>query len=116
MRTQTFGVEIEMAGITRQAAADVAAEYFGTTSTYLGGGYDKYAATDSSGRQWCFVSDSSIHVQSKRGKRAQAVEMVTPILHYEDIETLQEVVRRLRKAGAMTNDSTGIHIHIGAEK
>ena len=65
MRTQTFGVEIEMTGITRQAAADVAAKYFGTTSTYLGSGYDKYAATDSSGRQWCFVSDSSIHVQSK---------------------------------------------------
>lgn len=116
MRTQTFGVEIEMTGITRQAAADVAAKYFGTTSTYLGGGYDKYAATDNSGRQWCFVSDSSIQVQSKRGKRAQAVEMVTPILHYEDIETLQEVVRRLRKAGAMTNSSCGLHVHIGAEK
>lgn len=50
MRTQTFGVEIEMTGITRQAAADVAAEFFGTASTHLGGGYDKYAATDSSGR------------------------------------------------------------------
>ncbi len=32
--------------------------------------------------------------------------MVTPILKYEDIETLQELVRKLRKAG--------VHIHIGA--
>ena len=50
MRTQTFGVEIEMTSITRQVAADVAAEFFGTTSTHIGGGYDKYAATDTSGR------------------------------------------------------------------
>lgn len=116
MRTQTFGVEIEMTGITRQAAADVAAEFFGTTSTHIGGGYDKYAATDTSGRLWCLVSDGSIHVQSKNGNRAQAVEMVTPILHYEDIETLQELIRRIRKAGAITNSSCGIHIHIGADR
>lgn len=42
--------------------------------------------------------------------------MVTPILHYEDIETLQEIIRRLRKAGAVTNFSCGIHVHIGADK
>lgn len=43
--------------------------------------------------------------------------MVTPILNYSDIETLQELVRILRKAGAKS-DSTrgcGVHIHIGAK-
>lgn len=42
--------------------------------------------------------------------------MVTPILHYSDIETLQELVRRLRKAGAKSDYTRGcgIHIHIGA--
>lgn len=112
MRTQTFGVEIEMTGITRKKAAEVAATYFGTTSEYIGGGYDKYAAKDSTGRLWCFASDSSI--RTERG--GQQVEMVTPILRYEDIETLQELIRRLRKAGATTNSSCGIHIHIGADK
>ena len=41
--------------------------------------------------------------------------MVTPILTYADMETLQEMIRRLRKAGAKS-DSTrgcGVHIHIG---
>jgi hypothetical protein len=39
--------------------------------------------------------------------------LVSPILTYrEDIETLQELVRRLRKAGGFTNSSTGIHIHL----
>ena len=116
MRTQTFGVELEMTGITRKTAAEVAAAYFGTRSEYIGGGYDKYAAKDSAGRMWCFASDSSIHVQSKNGQQAQGVELVTPILRYEDIETLQELIRRLRKAGAMVNSSCGIHIHVGADR
>lgn len=116
MRTQTLGVEIEMTGLTRKKASEVAAEYFGTASEYVSSSYDKYGAKDSSGRLWCFASDGSIHVESKNGGQAQAVELVTPILHYEDIETLQELIRRLRKAGAMVNSSCGIHIHIGADQ
>ena len=33
MKKQTIGVEIEMAGITRQEAAKVVAKYFGTERT-----------------------------------------------------------------------------------
>ena len=42
--------------------------------------------------------------------------MVTPTLKYEDIETLQELVRKLRKAGAISHAGigAGVHIHIGA--
>lgn len=116
MRTQTFGVELEMTGITRSEAANVAAAFFGTSVTFIGGGYCKYITKDGEGREWSFVSDASIRVQSKNGRSAESVEMVTPILHYEDMETLQELIRRLRKAGATTNSSCGIHIHIGAEK
>lgn len=42
-------------------------------------------------------------------------EVVSPILSYEDIPKLQELVRMLRKAGVFTNKSCGIHIHVGAE-
>jgi len=43
--------------------------------------------------------------------------MVTPILTYSDIETLQELCRRLRKAGAKSDATRGcgVHIHIGAK-
>jgi len=43
--------------------------------------------------------------------------MVTPILNYSDIETLQEIIRILRKAGAKSDSSRGcgVHIHIGAK-
>ena len=41
--------------------------------------------------------------------------MVTPILTYSDIESLQELCRRLRKAGAKSDATRGcgIHIHLG---
>lgn len=43
--------------------------------------------------------------------------MVTPILTYKDIETLQEIIRILRKAGAKSDATRGcgVHIHIGAK-
>ena len=51
------------------------------------------------------------------GPDSQKCELVTPILPYADMETLQELIRRLRRAGAKS-DSTrgcGVHIHIGAK-
>ena len=42
--------------------------------------------------------------------------LVTPILTYrEDIDTLQNMVRLLRKAGGFTNGTCGIHIHLDGE-
>ncbi|BAL01454.1 hypothetical protein OBV_42550 [Oscillibacter valericigenes Sjm18-20] len=40
--------------------------------------------------------------------------MVSPICHYGDIETIQELVRKLRGAGMLVNKSCGIHIHVDA--
>ncbi len=50
------------------------------------------------------------------GPDSEKCELVTPILHYEDIESLQELIRRLRKAGAKSDYTRGcgVHIHIGA--
>ncbi|HCR84027.1 MAG TPA: virulence associated protein, partial [Lachnospiraceae bacterium] len=39
---QDFGIEIEMTGITRGRAAEVIAEYLGTTKEYEGTYYDVY--------------------------------------------------------------------------
>ena len=51
------------------------------------------------------------------GVDEEKCELVTPILTYRDIETLQEVIRILRKAGAKSYASRGcgVHIHIGAK-
>ena len=120
MRTQRFGIEIEMTGITRKKAAEVIAEYFGTESFYLGTYYKTYGAKDRQGRTWKATYDSSIIAQKKsRGRTVQAAdeykcEVVSPILTYGDMADLQEIVRRLRHSGAFVNSQCGIHIHVDA--
>ena len=115
MKTQTIGVEVEMNNITRQKAAKVAATYFGTgryENTAGRNGYSTWSAWDSQGREWKFQKDVSI-----AGPEEQECELVTPILTYGDIETLQELCRQLRHAGAKSDASRGcgVHIHIGAQ-
>ena len=114
LKNQTIGVEVEMNSITRKAAAQLAAEYFGTgrwEDTAYRNGYYTYSAWDAQGREWKFQRDVSIS-----GPDSEKCELVTPILRYEDIETLQELCRRLRKAGAKSDATRGcgVHIHIGA--
>ena len=117
---QDFGIEIEMTGLTRSRAAEVLGEYFGTNSHYEGTHYDASYALDSEGRKWKVMSDASISCQRKVGNRKvfadgiYSVELVSPICQYKDIETIQEIVRKLREAGAFVNSSCGIHIHINA--
>lgn len=112
MREQRFGIEVEMTGITRAKAAEVIAGYFGTVAT------QRNTARDRSGRTWSVKADASIRSQKKsRGQKVSAgqeysVEVVSPILVYSDIEGVQEIIRRLRKAGGFVNSSCGIHIHV----
>ena len=114
LKHQTIGVEIEMNSITREKAAQIAADFFGTgrsQNTASRNGYSTWSAWDGDGREWKFQKDVSI-----AGPDSEKCELVTPILHYEDIETLQELVRQLRHAGAKSDASRGcgVHIHIGA--
>ena len=115
MKNQTIGIEVEMNSITRQKAAKVAAEFFGTDryeNTAGRNGYSTWSAWDAQGREWKFQKDVSI-----AGPDEQKCELVTPILTYGDIETLQELCRQLRHAGAKSDASRGcgVHIHIGAQ-
>ena len=115
MKKQTIGVEVEMNSITCQKAAKLAAEFFGTgrfEDTAYRNGYYTWSAWDAQGREWKFQRDVSIE-----GPDSEKCEMVTPILTYADMDTLQELVRRLRKAGAKSDYTRGcgVHIHIGAK-
>lgn len=120
MKEQRFGIEIEMTGVSREQAAEAAANYFGTRAEYVGTYYDSYMAKDRQGREWKFMSDASIKTQRKvpagvqNANATYSTEMVSPICHYDDIEVIQELVRRLRDEGAFANDSCGIHVHIDA--
>jgi hypothetical protein len=114
MLKQTIGVEVEMNNITREKAAKTIAGYFGTEAWNAASqyGYYSWACKDQKGRVWKFQRDCSI-----AGPFEEQCEMVTPILTYDDMETLQEVIRQLRKAGAKSDATRGcgVHIHIGAD-
>ena len=90
MKKQTIGVEVEMYGITREKAAKIAAGFFGTGrsgNTAARNGYCAWSAWDGEGREWKFQRDVSIDADS-----SQQTELVTPILRYEDIPKLQELL------------------------
>lgn len=114
MKKQTIGVEVEMNSITRSKAAKIAADFFGTSryqDTAGRNGYYTWSAWDEDGREWKFQRDVSI-----TGPDSEKCELVTPILTYADMETLQELIRKLRRAGAKSDATRGcgVHIHIGA--
>jgi hypothetical protein len=104
MKTLRFGIEIETVGLSREALARA-------IHTVLGGNFapeyanDAWLVTDGRGRAWRVVRDGSLS-GSYNG------EIVSPILSYDDIEQLQDILRAVRAAGAKTDHSTGIHIHV----
>lgn len=106
MHNQTFGLELEFGGISRQRAIDTVKGVLGPSRYNYGN--EMY---DSKDRKWKIVRDGSIN-ESLGGDKN---ELVTPPLKYEDMELLQNVVRALRRAGAKIDSSCGIHIHVGLE-
>jgi len=120
IKTRKFGIEIEMTGLTRCQAAKAVGKLFETEPEHTGGSYDKYSVRDSKGRKWDFVYDGSIQRIDKFGNSAgwtYSVELNSPVLEYEDIPILQEVIRTLRKAGGVCGAEymCGTHIHISAD-
>ena len=93
IKDQYFGTEIEMTGITRQRAAEVVAEMFGTEAYYDGTTYGIWSVIDLEGKKWKFMSDGSIYTQRKvYGRIVDAsgeysTEMVSPKLSYDEMGT-----------------------------
>lgn len=109
IKDQAFGLELEFGGISRKKAAWAIKKAIGSTANpnYIGGTYDKFTVAGPDGRAWTIMSDASVADQG-----GQACEFVTPKCTYEDIETVQECIRALRRAGAKVNHTCGLHIHI----
>ncbi len=109
MNTLRFGIEIETIGQTRGVVACAIQSVVGGEVRHVGTPfcYDPWKVIDRRGRTWQVMADASLNAR----KDYQA-EIVSPILHYEDIAELQEVVRAVRRAGAKTDSSCGIHAHV----
>lgn len=109
-----------MTGITRQKAAKAVAALFGTTAAHSSESrtYDPWEVEDPAGKKWRFVYDGSIRGIQGNGEptssRLYKAEMNSPVLEYSEMEKLQQVVRALRRAGAVVNSSCGMHVHVDA--
>jgi hypothetical protein len=108
LRSQTFGIEIETGMLSREDTAKAIQTVVGGTIAYLGDIYDSWAVTAPDGRVWKAARDGSI--QSPNG---DAAEVVSPILTYQDIDTVQAVTRAIKAAGARVTAGCGIHVHVG---
>jgi len=103
-------VELELIGRTRMQVAEA-------IRNVVGGGeiarvppadLDTHELVDARGRMWRVVSDASL-INVPQHLRA---EINTPILSFEDLPELQEVVRAVRKAGARVDERTAVHVHV----
>ena len=111
---ERFGIEIEVAGCQRHLIAQAVAE--AVNGHVAATNFSYYNATlvmDEQNREWKILNDSSIATVN----RHKGSEIVSPILTYpDDIELLQEVVRKVRAAGGVPHKSCSTHVHISSEK
>lgn len=115
LKNQKYGVEIEFTGITRYKAACIVAKVLDCrVGSADGSPYYTREMVDAQGRKWKVMRDSSIMPHREGGSASDEyrVEFVTPPLNYDDLETLQKIVREFKKEGAVANSSCGIHIHV----
>jgi hypothetical protein len=108
----TFGIEIETIGRTRLQVATAIHSVVGGCLEHVGQptAFDPWHVIAADGRVWKVVADASLSAD-----RSVQAEVVSPILKAADMDTLQEVVRAVRKAGATVNESCGIHVHLGVQ-
>lgn len=104
MKTLQFGVEVEMKNISRRQGAELVATFFNSSVYPIYDNYSTQAVKDREGRVWKFVSDASVQ---------GGCEFVTPVCHYDDIETIQSIIRLFRENGGKIDGQCGIHIHVG---
>ncbi|MBR4039577.1 MAG: amidoligase family protein [Clostridia bacterium] len=105
MKNQTFGIEIETTGLSRERTAKAIAAYFGTQARYVNHHLGGWHIPMPDGRKWIVERDASV--------TDPAAEVVSPVCRWEDIEMVQAVVRCIKQAGARADSSCGIHIHVG---
>ncbi len=100
LKSLRYGVELEIVGIDAARAHEI-------IQTVVGGSISYAGVTMTDGRTWKAVFDSSVRDASGR-----TCEVVSPILTWSDMDTVQAIVRALRAGGARVNDTCGMHVHV----
>jgi hypothetical protein len=111
MEQLSFGVEVEVGAQTRETVARAVQSVVGGTIRHIGGPpYDPWSLHAADGREWRVVADSSLPYPPDL-----RAEVVSPILTWDDLPTVQAVVRALRCIHCEVGPLNGLHVHVGAE-
>lgn len=107
-----FGVEVETVKRRRGDVAQAIRSAVGGEVAHLAGSssYDPWEVMDERGRSWKVMADASL----SNVEPELRAEMVSPVLGYDDLTTLQGVVRAIRMCGAVVDEKCGMHIHVDA--
>lgn len=100
--SNTFGIEIEVVGVTVREAARI------LVSAGINAQDEGY--NHNTRPYWKSVRDGSLETRLNGGATA---EVVSPILDVSDFDQLRHVMNALKAAGAMVNDTCGTHVHVG---
>ena len=115
MKKQTIGVEVEMNSITREKAARVAAEFFGTgryRDTSYRNGYYAWSAWDESAGNGSSRETAALPVRTMRNARWSRPSSPTPTWR---LCRSSSAAFAGREPGATATRGCGVHIHIGAK-
>lgn len=130
-RELSFGVEVEMTGITRKEAAVLIKKYFNNKydieemyfKENIDGHADEYRIYDNDGYDWIIMDDTTIKPEKKnnysKNLKDYRVEFISPILNFNDEKSISifcDIVSLLKKNGAIVNHTCGLHVHIDAKK
>lgn len=105
IKNMTYGVELELSNISQREAVKAVVEATGGTARYVGRHLNDWKITMPDGRQWTVETDASVR---------NGCETVSPVCTLDDMPMVQEVLRALRRHGAVAHESCGLHVHVGA--
>jgi len=104
--SRTFGIELEIVGITQEAAAAA------INATGLVARVESY---NHARRTWWKVTTDSSVKEVRNGVTVSGCEVVSPVLAgSEGLAQVEKVCKALEAAGARVNKTCGMHVHVGA--
>ena len=115
MRWKKYGVEMDMTGITRKAAAEILADIFQTEYNFQSD-ENCYEVKDGTEKTWRIYSSDSIKAEKYNGEKVVGanymyqVKLLSPFLYENEFPMLEKALEQMELRGAIVNDSTKINL------
>lgn len=115
MRWKKYGVEMDMTGITRKAAAEILAEQFQTVADFCLED-NGYHVQDQNQRLWRVLPSDSIKAEKYNGEKVVGanymyqVKLLSPFLYENEFPMLEKALEQVELRGAIINDSTKMNL------